>query len=319
MSSFTPTVATTSLVKAVVPAAGLGTRLRPLTRAIPKELLPIGREPVLAMVVAELRAAGVTRILFVISAQKPQIRAYFGDGMDGADGLPAVHFDYVVQPQQRGSGDALLCAADWVGEDPFVVAFGDCLIESPTPGAPLRRLIETHLSQGATATVLVEAVERHAVSRYGVVGPAHPIGDPALEPFALADLVEKPPVETAPSNLVVAARLALQPAVLAALRAGAPDARGELNIPDAVRPLLLAGAPCWAVPLLPGEMRRDIGNMESFLTQFVRAALRDPDYGAKLCAIAREEMQQSAVSGVEELKTEELKAAESNAEQTVPG
>jgi UTP--glucose-1-phosphate uridylyltransferase len=295
MSTLTPTVTTTSLTKAVVPAAGLGTRLRPLTRAIPKELLPIGREPVLAHVVAELRSAGIAQILFVISEQKPQIRAYFGDGLDGSDGLPPVRFDYVVQPQQRGSGDALLCAAEWVGADPFVVAFGDCLIESDIesdlPGAPLRRVIETHLRERATATLLVEAVERTAVSRYGVVGPAQPLSAEPTEPFALADLVEKPPVETAPSNLVVAARLALGPAVLTALRGSVPDARGEINIPDAVRPLLLAGADCWAVPLRPGERRRDIGNVGSFMAQFVRTALRDPDYGAQLRAIARSELQ----------------------------
>ncbi len=302
MSSFTPTVATTSLFKAVVPAAGLGTRLRPLTHAIPKELLPIGREPVLAHVVEELRAAGITQILFVVSEQKPQIRSYFGSGSAGGEGRPPVRFDYVVQAQQRGSGDALLCAADWVGEDPFIVAFGDCLIESEVPGAPLRRLVETHLQHQAMATLLVEPVDRSAVSRYGVVGPAHPIGDRPMEPFALADLVEKPSVEMAPSNLAVAARMALQPGILAALRAGAPDARGELNIPDAVRPLLLGGASCWAVPLRPGEHRRDIGDLESFLAQFVRAALHDPDYGARIRAIAGQELQRAAERRIDDIE-----------------
>jgi UTP--glucose-1-phosphate uridylyltransferase len=293
MSSLTPTVATASISKAVVPAAGIGARLRPLTHAIPKELLPIGREPVLGLVVKELRAAGVTQILFVISAQKPQIRAYFGERFGGDDGLPAVRCDYVVQSQQRGSGDALLCAAEWVGEDSCLVAFGDCLIESDAPGAPLRRMVETHLRQQATATILVEAVERSKVSRYGVVAPAQEVGAAPTEPFALRDLVEKPAVDLAPSNLVVAARWALHPAIFAALRRGAMDPRGELNIPDCLRTLLLAGAPCWAVPLRPSEARRDIGNLESFLTQFVRAALRDPEYGAKIREIARLELLQA--------------------------
>jgi UTP--glucose-1-phosphate uridylyltransferase len=285
----TPTVTTASISRAVVPAAGLGTRLRPLTHAIPKELLPIGRKPVLAYVLEELCAAGITHALFVVSERKPQIRSYFGDVYVADNDLPPLQCDYVIQSEQRGSGDAVLCAESWVGDEPFVVAFGDCLIEAQEPGGPLRRLIDTHLGHGAAATVLVESVERSKVSRYGVVAPVDSLPQEPQEPFAIAGVVEKPTVAEAPSNLVVAARWALQPSIFGALRRCAVDTRGELNIPDAARQLMPFSS-CWAVPLRNGEARRDIGNMESFLTQFVRAALQDPECGAALRRIVRTEL-----------------------------
>ncbi len=277
------------IVKAVLPAAGLGTRLRPLTRAIPKELLPIGRRPVLAHIVAELRAAGIMQALFIVSERKPQIRAYFGEIYTGEEDeeaqreLPPLHCEYIFQAEQRGLGDALLHAEAWVGADPFVVAFGDCLIEAVPPqdsAAPLRRLITTHQTEHSAATVLVETVPWERVARYGVLAPEDPTLSEPTAPFAVRDIVEKPAPDEAPSNLVVAARWILQPAIFPALRAAQLDARGELNLTDAVRALRREGMPLWAVPLLPGEARRDIGNFESFFAAFVRAALRDPEAGA---------------------------------------
>jgi UTP--glucose-1-phosphate uridylyltransferase len=267
--------------RAVIPAAGLGTRLRPLTRAFPKELLPIGRKPVLAHIAAELHAAGITEVLFVVSERKPQIRDYFGESYAGEEGEnweTPLRCDYVTQTQQRGSGDAVLYAQDWVGNAPFLAVFGDCLMDAPEPAAPLRRVLATHREQQAAATVLVETVPWEKVARYGVLAPAQPLDAPTA-PFAAADIVEKPAPQDAPSNLVVAARWALQPAIFAFLRRLEPDTRGEFSLTDAVRALCREQGPLWGVPLLPGEARRDIGSMESFFTAFVRAALRDSDYG----------------------------------------
>src|SRR6476646_8601813 len=117
----TPTLPPARAIRrAVIPAAGLGTRLRPLTNAFPKELLPIGRLPVLAHIAAELRGAGITEALFIVSEQKPQIRAFFGEvyegdtepGAERAE-LPPLRCSYATQTQQRGLGDALLYAEDW--------------------------------------------------------------------------------------------------------------------------------------------------------------------------------------------------------------
>lgn len=291
MSSADSTVATPSIYKAVVPAAGLGTRLRPLTHVLPKELLPLGREPVLTSVVTELRAAGITQALFVVSERKPQIRSYFGELYTGDNTtLPPLQCDYILQPQQRGSGDAVLCAQEWVGNQPFVVAFGDCLIDSAELQTPLCRMLATHQAHSAIATVLVEPVAREKVCRYGVVAPLRPLEAEPLDPFALSGVVEKPKLEEAPSNLAVAARWVLAPAIFPALQQAGSDALGEVSIPDAMPALLRSAGSAWAVPLRAGEHRRDIGDLESYLAEFVRAALRDPDYGASARHIAAEEL-----------------------------
>jgi len=192
------------LRRAVLPAAGLGTRLRPLTRAFPKELLPVGRKPVLAHIATELLGAGITHALFVVSERKPQIRGFFGDVYEDDVTGGALHCTYAVQEEQRGLGDALLCAADWTAGEPFVVAFGDCMIDAPDSAAPLRRLLAAHQSKASDATVLTEQVALEQVSRYGVLAPAEAQPDLPTEPFALMDIVEKPAPHEAPSRNVVA-------------------------------------------------------------------------------------------------------------------
>jgi len=297
-NSPSPAAVLKPITRAVIPAAGFGTRLQPLTRAIPKELLPIGREPVLAHIASELREAGITDALFIISARKPQIRDYFGDiyapDTAGAPHLPPLRCTYLEQQEQRGSGDAVLCAEEWAGADSFVVAFGDSILESPIPAAPLKRLLAAHRAFGSSASALVEAIDPRQVSRYGVVAPLFspdsPSSVPESDPFEIADIVEKPSLEEAPSNLVVAARWVFAPAIFAALRSVGMDARGELNIPDPVRLLLRTGHRACAAPLLSEEARRDIGNYETFFAQFVRAAMRDPECGAAIRAVAADEL-----------------------------
>ena len=283
--------------KAVIPAAGLGTRLRPLTNAFPKELLPIGRKPVLAHIAAELRGAGITDALFIVSEQKPQIRSYFGDVYSGDEtdsakerDLPPLRCSYAVQERQRGLGDALLYAEEWAAGSSFAVAFGDCMIDATDPSAPLRRLLTAHSEYNAAATVLAETVARDKVFRYGVLAPEDPAASISDIPFPVKDIIEKPSPEQAPSNLVVAARWALSARIFHFLRQVEPDIRGELNLTDAVRALLAAGGSFWAAPLIAGEKRRDIGNFETFFTSFVRAALCDSEYGESVCRAASEEL-----------------------------
>lgn len=271
--------------KAVVPAAGLGTRLRPLTNAIPKELLPVGRLPVLAHIAAELIAAGITDVLFVVSEAKPQIHNLFRDLYSPGHDSPSLRCAYAVQREQRGLGDALLQAEGWVEEEPFLVAFGDCLIDSEQPGgshAPICRLTQTFLDQKADAAVLVETVPWERVARYGVLAPEWPLEEGSRAPFAAADIVEKPHRDAAPSNRVVAARWVLSPALFEVLKRTPPDAKGELALTDAVRSMRREGGSLWAVPLHPDEARRDVGSYDSYYEAFVRYALRDPEYGREL-------------------------------------
>ena len=256
----------------------------------------MGRMPVLAHIANELRGAGITDALFIVSAQKPQIRSYFGevyycDG-DDAHGVEAtpLRCSYVTQEIQRGLGDALLYAEEWTRDEPFAVAFGDCMIDAPDPAEPLRRLLEVHANHGAGATVLAENVPREQVYRYGVLAPETAGGGEDGAPTAVRDIVEKPRPEEAPSSLVVAARWVLDPLIFRYLRSVEPDARGELNLTDAVRAMLKSGRAFWAAPLIQGEQRRDIGNFETFFAAFVRAALRDSEYGESARRAATEEM-----------------------------
>lgn len=270
----------TNVRKAVIPVAGFGTRLQPFTRYVPKELLPIGRKPVLGYVLDELQNAGIEEALFVVSPRKPQIREYFGDEYVGVNAdLAPIRCSYVEQTKQSGSGDAVLHAEEWAGGAPFVVAFGDSLIDAQEEGsAPLRRLIAAFERHAAGAVLLAESIAREKVFRYGVVSPLEPRAEYA-GPFALKGIVEKPNVEEAPSNLVIAARFVLDSAIFAVLRETPKDKRGELNLPDAICRLGDMGKPLWAVPLMEPEARRDIGNFETYFANFVRFALRDEEYG----------------------------------------
>src|SRR5258708_38696284 len=127
--------------RAIVPAAGYGTRLRPLTNAIPKEMLPVGRKPVLEYVVEELRAAGIESALLVISAGKEMIRTYFGNGS-----RCGLSMEYVMQKEMRGLGDAVLYGESWVGGEHFALALGDCVFE-PGASLPLILVLNLHCQQ----------------------------------------------------------------------------------------------------------------------------------------------------------------------------
>jgi len=257
---------------AVIPAAGFGTRLRPLTLAIPKEMLPLGRAPVLQHVLLEARDAGIGRAVLVVSPGKEMIRAFFGDGA-----RLGIRVDYALQPEMRGLGDALLRAEEWVDGRPFAVLFGDCVVTGTNrEPSPLARLLEVHADQDSEATVLTEQVAPERVSRYGIVAP----GGEALRPaFAVADIVEKPSPEQAPSLHAVAARWVLSAEIFRLLRE-TPVAQGaELNLTDAVRRLLREGGRVWAAPLKPGERRWDMGGWATWLEAAAAFALADAEHG----------------------------------------
>lgn len=281
------------ITRAVVPVAGQGSRLRPLTHLLPKELLPVGRKLVLDYVIEELYAAGIREALFIVSPRKPQIRTYLEEIVGAGTGL---RFAFAVQEEPKGSGDALLYAAEWVGEQPFVVAFGDCIIASSPVGAPLKRLLQAFKQHEVEAAILVEEVERGRLSHYGVVAPAET--ESHETPFLIRDIVEKPSMDEAPSFFVVAARWILKPTIFDAIRRSSPDPRGEWNIPDALRKLLDARPRAVAVPLLQGEARRDIGSWDSFLVETVRSAINDPEYGSQIRRVAAKELTRFSDSGI---------------------
>ena len=269
----------TAVTSAVIPAAGFGTRLRPLSDAIPKEMLPVGRHLALERIVAELVAAGIHRIVFVLSpAKEAFIRGRFGDGRDG------VSFSYALQAEMRGLGDAILRAEPALRPgEPFVVALGDAVFEEPEPGGLTGRLVRTCAEQGADVGLVVQKVPRERISKYGVVAPAP--GSTADGPFlAISDIVEKPSPEEAPSEYAAAARYVVPGDVFDEIRRTPPGKGGEIQLTDALRSLLRAGRRGVAVPLGAGEARHDLGGLDSYYRAFVTFALADGEHGADLRA-----------------------------------
>ncbi len=212
---------------AVIPVAGLGTRLLPATRSQPKEMLPVLDKPIVQYVVEELARAGIERVLFVTGRRERAIEDHF-DAEDEASAPGAgMEFLYTRQPRPAGLGEALTRAGSFAGEHPVVVALGDAIIEPPPgaePGAGIvARLIEAYERTGASAAIAVDEVPSASVSRYGIVVPAD--GPRTDDSFELATVLEKPdPIETS-SRLGVMARYVLGPTVFAELRRTAPESR----------------------------------------------------------------------------------------------
>jgi UTP--glucose-1-phosphate uridylyltransferase len=251
----------------VIPAAGKGTRLYPLTYAIPKELLPLGAYPTIQHVVLELTAAGINEIIVVTSAGKEALQRHFEGALQHGD--LGVEIQYVVQSQQHGLGDAVLTAADAVGDRAFTVALGDAVIVGSARGELLSRMSELFYRHDADAVVAVEQVEPADTTRYGIVEPAETVDDGVR----LVGLVEKPGPELAPSNLAICARYMFRSGIFEYLRRLTPGAGDELQLTDALAALARNGGVVWACPLHAPERRLDVGNIDSYYTA-VRQMLR---------------------------------------------
>lgn len=282
-----------AITDALVPVAGLGTRLLPATRSQPKEMLPIVDRPVVQYVVEELVRAGISRVLFVTGRRKRAIEDHFdadpeldtGPLIDPRTGLRIM---YTRQAHPAGLGDALRYGDGFAhpGQG-IVVALGDAIVETPPsvrrPIVP--RLIDVFEQSGAAAVVAVAPVPDALVRRYGIAIPAA-AGVVAADPFDVRDLLEKPDPGATDSRFAVMSRYVLGPPTFAALREAAPDASGEVQVADALRIVLARGERVVAVPLAAGEHRHDIGTIEGYCETFIEYALRDPRFGRGLRAHA---------------------------------
>lgn len=284
--------------KAVFPVAGLGTRLLPATKSQPKEMLPVGYKPVVQYVVEEMIGQGLRKFLFITGRKKRSIEDHFDDDPEleaRLSGRPigeidyageGVEFYYARQRRPLGNADAVRLARQFVGEESFVVGFGDTIIRSQrTPGV-VARMLESHLRHGSAATIAVWEVPRQETSKYGVVQPLDQAGDD----FAIADLVEKPPVQQAPSGLAVAARYVFTPDIFTAIEAIEPGIGGELWLTDAIRLLLAQGKKVRCVRLQPDEQRYDIGTPLTYYRAFADFALDDPENGEAFRAYLQEKL-----------------------------
>ena len=278
---------------AVVPVAGLGTRLLPATKSQPKEMLPVGRKPGVQYVAEELTRAGMKRLLFVTGPGKTSIENHFdlnGELIQtlretGKEELleeleferAPVQFFYTRQRQLLGLGHAVLCSQPFVGEQPFVVALGDSIIGLHAQSDIVRRATRCFRENKADAVIAFEEVPQSDVHHYGIAKPKKP-GDL----FELEDVIEKPTEREAPSNLAIAARYVFAPNIFDALQRTPPGKGGEIQLTDAIRLIIQEGGKVLGMKLHQGERRFDIGNYDAYFRAFVEFALADEKYGASL-------------------------------------
>jgi UTP--glucose-1-phosphate uridylyltransferase len=279
---------------AVVPVAGLGTRLLPATKSQPKEMLPVGRRPVVQYVVEELARVGMRRLLFITGPGKASIENHFDLNVELVDTLretgkedllaelafdrAAVQYFFTRQRQLLGLGHAVLCARAFVGHQPFVVALGDSIIGMHAQSDVVERMTRCFAEKGAAAVIAFEEVAADEVHQYGIAAPRGGGGDV----FEIADLVEKPSRGEAPSHLAIAARYVLSPAIFDALDRTPPGKGGEIQLTDAIRAVIRSGGRAFGVRLGADERRYDIGNFDAYFRAFVEFALADPRHGAAL-------------------------------------
>ena len=279
---------------AVVPVAGRGTRLLPLAKSQPKEMLPMGRKPVVQYVVEELARCGIGRVLFVTGPGKTAIENHFDidaeliahlreTGKEELLGELAferedLEYFYTRQRRQLGLGHAVLCARPVVGGKSFVVALGDSVIGLHAQSTVVRTMVHRFESSRADAVIALQEVPAEDVVRYGIAKPRGKVD----EVFELEDLIEKPAISEAPSNLAVAARYVFSPAIFDCLQKTQPGKGGEIQLTDAIRLLIRSGRKVLGVRLTLEEPRFDIGNFESYFLAFTEFALADPQYGAAL-------------------------------------
>ena len=246
---------------ALIPAAGHGTRFLPVTRVVPKEMLPIGAKPALQLIVEEALAAGADEVVIVISPEKEIIRRYF----EGDPEL-APRIRWSLQTEQKGLGHAVLQAADALADEqePVLVLLGDALVSGEAPSATMAAISQAY---GGASVVGLEEVPLERVSRYGIVKGLE--GFKGLDGLKdldrivkIEDLVEKPAPDKAPSRLAIAGRYLLDPAIFNLLASQTAGVGGEIQLTDAIRRLLDI-KPAYGYRY-PGT-RHDIGNPAGYL------------------------------------------------------
>lgn len=271
--------------KAVFPAAGLGTRFLPATKASPKEMLPLVDKPLIQYGVEEAIASGIRQIIMVTGRGKRAIEDHFDLSVELENALEAkgefelleqartianmTSICYVRQKEALGLGHAILCARDAVGEEPFSVVLGDDIIDSSTPC--LKQLLDVARERKASVIAL-ERVPREAARLYGIIQGV----EEQERLWRITDMVEKPHPEDAPSDLAIIGRYVLTPAVFDLLAETKPDHKGEIQLTNALR-ALLEHEPVYGV-VFEGK-RYDAGDKLGFLQATVEYALKNSELG----------------------------------------
>ncbi len=274
------------ITKAVIPAAGFGTRLLPATIAQPKEMLPIVDKPTIQFVIEEAVASGIKDILIITGEGKRAIEDHF----DPPEKLVArlkkngeqelleevekisdlANILYIRQKEQLGLGHAVLCAESFIDDQPFIVMLGDAILRSTIDTPCTKQLIDVY-NQHQKEVVAVEKIVPEKISRYGIVDPLKKLSENL---YLVNDLVEKPEPDKAPSDLAICSRYILKPTIFSLIKKTKPGKKGEIQLTDAMRYLakkrkLLA----WQIK----GKRYDIGNKADFVATNLAFGLKHPE------------------------------------------
>ncbi len=277
--------------KAVIPAAGFGTRLLPATKSMPKELITVVDKPVIQYVVEEAAASGIEEVILVIAEGKELLREHFEcdakletflkqkgkhNELDSIIKLNEIaRVKVVYQPEQKGLGDAVLCAENLVGKAPFALLLGDTIIRSNPPLT--QQLNDVYIKHGGSVVAL-QQIDIALAHRYGIFD-----GDAlAQRLFQAKKLVEKPSAENTPSNMAFAGRYVLTPEIFDAIRQTKPGVNNEIQLTDAINLLLAANQNVFGW-LFEGK-RYDVGNKLDFIKTNVELGLMRPDIAYELKA-----------------------------------
>lgn len=271
------------VTKAIIPAAGLGTRFLPATKAQPKEMLPIVDKPTIQYIVEEAVASGIEDIIIITGRSKRAIEDHFDKSYElenelekgGKDDLldlvrdisNMVNVHYIRQKEPKGLGHAILCAKTFIGDEPFAVLLGDDIVDAEPPC--LSQMIDV-FDVYNTSVLGVQHVEKSEVNKYGIV-------DCEIDGnkiYRVRDLVEKPAIDKAPSNIAILGRYIITPTIFEILERTAPGAGGEIQLTDALK-VLAKEEPMYAYDFT--GRRYDVGNRMGFLEATVEFALKRDD------------------------------------------
>ncbi|WP_081954486.1 UTP--glucose-1-phosphate uridylyltransferase GalU [Neobacillus niacini] len=280
--------------KAVIPAAGLGTRFLPATKAQPKEMLPIVDKPTIQYIVEEAVLSGIENIIIVTGKNKRAIEDHFDKSLElemqlktsgkikmlkvvqKISTLADIH--YVRQKEPLGLGHAILCAKKFIGNEPFAVLLGDDVIDSETPA--LRQMIDKY-HEVQSSILGCKEVPQEDVVKYGIVDYSYPYKDL----YKVQSLIEKPVITQAPSTQAIVGRYILTPTIFEMLERGKPDSKGEIQLTEAIDHLL-AREPIFSY-LIKGN-RYDVGDKFGFLQASIDFALKRPELRRKLTQYLQE-------------------------------
>ena len=272
--------------KAIIPAAGLGTRFLPVTKNTAKEMLPIIDIPTIQLIVEEAVASGIEEILIITNNSKHDMEDYFDINYELEQRLlnsnkikeyELIHniafvsnIHFIHQKEPKGLGHAVLCWKSFVGDEPFAVLLGDDVVKNRNGLPALRQLIDAYNEVGCSI-LGVQEVARDQVNKYGVVKPVKEVSNRLIE---INDMIEKPSIEEAPSNLAVLGRYVLNPEIFESLENTAPGKGGEIQLTDAVK--ILNNSQNVYAYNFEGE-RYDVGDRFGFIKATIDFALERED------------------------------------------